>query len=59
MLRSTATLNRTEVQTRPEMKQPTTRQLLPTPPASGRVPTHLPTRKMQRQLAIDVRLFKD
>ena len=36
MLRSAATPNRTEVQSSPEMKQTTIRQLLPTPTASVR-----------------------
>ena len=59
MLRSTATLNRTEVQPSPEMTQPTTRQLPPTPPASGWSCTYLPNLKMPRKLAINVSLFKD
>jgi hypothetical protein len=58
MLRSATTLNRTEVQPIREMKQPTIRQLLPTPPASGRSHTDLPTPKIQRKLAINLRLFK-
>ena len=58
MLRSAATLNRTEVQTIRKMKQPTTRQLPSPPSASGRSHTHLPTPKIQRKLSIDVRLFK-
>ncbi len=59
MLRSAATLNRTEVQLRFEMKQPTIRRLPPPPSASGRSHTHFPTPKIQRKLSIDVRLFKD
>jgi hypothetical protein len=59
MLRSAATLNRTEVQPSREMKQVTTRQHFPTPPASGRPCAHLSNPKIQPQLPIDVRLFKD
>jgi hypothetical protein len=58
MLRSAATPNRTEVQPSPEMKQPATRQLLPTPPAPARSRMHLPNPKMQRKSPIGVRLFK-
>jgi hypothetical protein len=58
MLRPAITPNRTEVQVKSEMKQPTTRQLLPTPTASGRSHTYLPTLKICRQLSNDVRLFK-
>ena len=58
MLRSAATPNRTAVQPSPEMKQPTTRKLLPTPSASGRTPAPLPPAKIGRKLAIGVRLFK-
>ncbi len=58
MLRSAAILNRTEVQPIRKMKQPTTRQFLPMPTASGRSRTLTPTPKMRRKLTIDVRLFK-
>ena len=58
MLRPAATLNRTEVQSIREMKQPATRQLLLTPAASDRSCAYLPTPRMQRKLSINVRLFK-
>ena len=59
MLRSATTLNRTEVQLRLEMMQPTIRQLPPTPPASGWSRTHVPPTQMQRKLSNSVSLFKD
>jgi len=58
MLRSPITLNRTAVQPGANMKQPTTRRLLPTPTASGRFPAHLPHPETAPKLAISVRLFK-
>jgi len=59
MLRSATTLNRTEVQPSPEMKQPTIRQFLPSPPASGRsrAPSMFP--RIRPKSSIGVRLFKD
>jgi hypothetical protein len=59
MLRPTTTPNRTHVQPSPEMKQPTTRPLSPTPLAPSRSAAHSPKRKMKRELPIGVRLFKD
>jgi hypothetical protein len=59
MLRSADTPNRTDVQANPEMKQPTTRPFIPTPTAPARWPAHAPQRKIKRELAIGVRLFKD
>jgi len=58
MLRSAATLNRTEVQSIREMKQPTTRQLPPTLTASGRFCAPVPTQEIPNKLPINVRLFK-
>jgi len=58
MLRSTITSNRTAVQHEPDMKQATTRRLLPTTAASGRSPAPLPRPENARKLAISVRLFK-
>jgi hypothetical protein len=58
-LRSAVTVNRTDVQASREMKQPTTRPFIPTPPAPARWPAHAPKQEMKRELAIGVRLFKD
>ena len=58
MLRSPITLNRTEVQPRPDMKQTTTRRLLPTPTPSGRPAAPLPRHEIPRKLPIGDRLFK-
>jgi len=58
MLRSPATLNRTAVHPSSEMKQPTTRQLLPPPTASGCFPAPLPFPRKRRTVASSVRLFK-
>jgi len=58
MLRSAITPNRTKVQPSHEMKQPTTRQFLPTPTTSGGSRTPLPTPKIERKITINVRLFK-
>jgi len=58
MLRSADTPNRTDVQANPEMKQPTTRAFPPTPTAPARSVARLLKRKMKRELAISVRLFK-
>jgi hypothetical protein len=58
MLRSPITLNRTDVQQSPEMKQSTTRQLLPTPATSGRSRAPLLPPRIQPKLLIRVRLFK-
>ncbi len=58
MLRSPFTLNRTEVQPRPDMKHSTTRRLFPTPAPSRRPTALLPRPETARKLAISDRLFK-
>jgi hypothetical protein len=58
MLRSPITLDRTEVQPRPDMKQTTPRRLLPTPTPSSDPAAPLPRPEIPRKLAISVRLFK-
>lgn len=58
MLRSPITLNRTEVQPRPDMKQTTPRRLFPTPASSGRPAVPLPRPTIAHKLAISDRLFK-
>jgi hypothetical protein len=59
MLRSAATLNRTQLHTRLNMKQPTTESKHATPPASAEAAARPPLPQIKPKLPATIRLFED